>query len=486
MRFISNYDMKLFERFANQFGISNKTLMENAGKAIVNEIETTVGKKVRFFVLCGVGNNGGDGLTTARILKEHGYEVYVYLIGEPKTEEAKEAYKKLLSKYKNVFVSEAFLDRLNEKYIIIDAIFGTGFRGKVDGKIKKIIEKINKIKAKKICIDIPSGFDKNCIDNNYVLPDKILCLHAAKKGLEGFSRKIKILDIGIPKEVELVITSDHVRKMLKERETNSYKGQNGKILIIAGSEKYPGSAILCYNASKACFRTGVDLVKIFTVAKVGWLINLKLPEAITTKIDCDFLKYDHIEEALDLAKSSDVILIGPGIGENKETKIFVKEIIEKIKDKKTIVDADGIKALAGIKLNKNVLITPHKRELEIFSDREIPMEITSRARITKEIAKKQNCNILLKGPIDIITNGKEISFNATGNPAMTTAGTGDVLAGLCAAFATNNSLIKSAEAAAYINGYCGDMLYEEKNYGILASDIIEKIPEVINNIKVSK
>jgi NAD(P)H-hydrate epimerase len=177
-----------------------------------------------------------------------------------------------------------------------------------------------------------------------------------------------------------------------------------------------------------------------------------------------------------------VLLIGPGLGLEEETKELVKLLLNKNKNKKIVIDADAIKALAKTKLNKNVLITPHKKELEIFSGLEIKKDYKDRINKTKKIALKYNCNILLKGPIDIITNGKEIYYNATGNSSMTTAGTGDVLAGLCAAFAAKNNLLESAKIASFLNGYCGDTIYKKREY-LLASDIIEEIPKAIKELK---
>ncbi|MFH1392041.1 MAG: NAD(P)H-hydrate dehydratase, partial [Candidatus Diapherotrites archaeon] len=175
--------------------------------------------------------------------------------------------------------------------------------------------------------------------------------------------------------------------------------------------------------------------------------------------------------------------IGPGLGEEKQTQLFVKEFVKKRK-KKIVIDADGIKACAGMTFKGNVLLTPHEKEFEIFSGEKISGKtLNKKTKIVKAIAIKHNCVILLKGKNDVISDGKKIILNKTGNAGMTVAGTGDSLAGLCVGFsALGLSLMQSAEAGAFVNGKIGDSLYKKMGFSYIASDFAKEIPYWIKKL----
>ena len=272
---------------------------------------------------------------------------------------------------------------------------------------------------------------------------------------------------------------DHtiIEKVYQPRNSNSHKGDYGKILCIAGSEDYSGAAYLATHASIATLRTGTDIITVAAPKKVAWTINSLTPDVITKKIDCAYFTSNQLDEILDISKSFDCILIGPGLGQNSETYLFVNELINKMK-KPFIIDADAIKAI-NLKNVSNSVITPHRKELEIIisnSDISINKDI--------ELQKHIGTNVLLiKDNIDTIITKHEILYNKTGNPGMTVGGTGDVLSGLVAGFiAQGNSLIDSASASAYLCGYVGDRLFKENNYGFIASDFINEIPKAIKKI----
>ena len=274
---------------------------------------------------------------------------------------------------------------------------------------------------------------------------------------------------------------------LPQRKKDSHKGDNGTVLVVGGSKNFVGAVTL---AGLATLRSGCDLVKIIAPEKVAWAINAYSPDIITEKIaQSDFFSPSHFDIIKNSMEKFDVLLIGNGIGLNKETKIFCQKTIKNIKKLK-VIDADAIKSIS-MSDAENSIITPHSKELEYFLlnskiDKSIINEITNerdiikKLQFIKEIAQKfldKNNIILLKGRIDIIISKDEVFYNKTGNAGMTKGGTGDILAGLCAGYlAQSKNLLQSAINAAYFNGLIGDILLKKKKgFTYLASDMVEEI-----------
>ncbi|PIN85721.1 MAG: NAD(P)H-hydrate dehydratase [Candidatus Diapherotrites archaeon CG11_big_fil_rev_8_21_14_0_20_37_9] len=265
---------------------------------------------------------------------------------------------------------------------------------------------------------------------------------------------------------------------MHKRSKLSHKGENGKVLIIGGSDDLVGAPALAAMSALACMRSGIDLVTVFAPEKPGFVINSFAPDLIVKKFKDQKFSNKNVLAAIELSETNDVVLIGPGLGRKKETLAFAKEFVKKCK-KPIVIDADAIKACAGMKFNGATILTPHEMEFEIFSEEKITEKnLAEKKKIVLETAKKHNCNILLKGHIDIISNGKKIALNKTGNSGMTVGGTGDVLAGLCSAYVSlGMELFDAAKKAAFVNGKIGDELLKEKGFGFIASDFIEKIPK---------
>lgn len=292
---------------------------------------------------------------------------------------------------------------------------------------------------------------------------------------------------------------------LPKRNKYSKKGDNGRVLVIGGSKDYTGAVAL---AGLAALRSGCDWVTIAAPEKAAWAVNCLSADLVTIKLKGDYFSLKHHGEIAKLAKKHDIVLLGNGLGLRKETKSFVKKTIKKINNLK-VIDADAIKSLSLNDL-ENSIITPHIKELEIFLQNSkinnpIVKKITNEKNIEKKAAllkktienhnirKNNNKNkikynffeknniILLKGPIDIILSKNQIKFNKTGNAGMSKAGTGDVLAGLCAGFlAQGKDLMQSAVNAAYFNGLIGDILLKKKKgFTYLASDMVEEIGRIL-------
>ncbi|MDD5162630.1 MAG: NAD(P)H-hydrate dehydratase [Candidatus ainarchaeum sp.] len=245
-------------------------------------------------------------------------------------------------------------------------------------------------------------------------------------------------------------------KKLKKRSPKSHKCQNGLVLIIAGSKQYQGSLVF---SAKTASRLA-DLIFACTAKENIPIIKKISPELIVHPM----------KDSLKLAEKADSILIGPGLEKNQKNKLLIKKILKKFWNKKTILDATALRLISPENLHSNCCVTPHAKEfLALFHEK------PSKKTVFRN-AQKNNCIIVAKSPIDFISNGKKIFCNSTGNPGMTTGGTGDTLAGLIAGFAAKNSLLESALAACYLNGFAGDLLFKERGFMFNAEDLMEKLP----------
>ncbi len=267
------------------------------------------------------------------------------------------------------------------------------------------------------------------------------------------------------------VTKEDVQKLkLPSRVPESHKGDFGQVLLIGGSQDYVGAVAL---AGTAALRSGIDIVTVAAPAKAAWALNTIVPDIITKKFDCLFFDKKQVNAVVKFAKDFDAVLIGNGIG--RRSHQFCIEVIRKLSamNKLLVIDADAIKAIS-LKDVKHAILTPHKREFQML------MENTHirKLQLQKHIADNV---IIEKGNVDVIYAKGKTKYNKTGNPAMTVGGTGDILAGLAVGFyAQTKDSWNSAIAAAYINGLCGDIIRGEIGAGLIASDMLKKIPFVID------
>lgn len=260
---------------------------------------------------------------------------------------------------------------------------------------------------------------------------------------------------------------------LKKRGISSHKGQNGIVLIIAGSKEFTGAAYLAVKAISS-LRTGIDLAILACPEKVAWAINKLSPDLVTKKLKGDYLTLKHYKKIQTFINRADIFLIGNGISQQKQTKQLIKKIIKNNKEKKKVIDADAITALSLNEID-NAIITPHAREFEI---------LLKNSRLTKKNYRKhlKNNVILLKGPIDFIISKNKIKTNKTGNAGMTVGGTGDILAGITAGLAFKTTLFNAAYLAAKTTGKIGDKLKKTFDYNYIASDFLSLIAKEVKNL----
>jgi NAD(P)H-hydrate epimerase len=452
-------------------GVSREVLMGNAGRAVAEVIKNRF-KVKNILVVCGPGNNGGDGFAAAAVLgKEH--NLTVCLTENPmsiKSQIAKRYFRQC-RKICNVDTVVNIEQLLKNNELIIDAIFGIGLNRAPEGKYAEIIEKINRTRKPVVSVDVPSGFPYAPA----IKPDITVTFHDVKEGMnEENSGEIIVKDIGIPLNAQRE-TGTGEFCLYKVPGKNTHKGENGKVLVIGGGP-YTGAP---YFAGMAAYRAGVDLVHIFTQKEAYHTLRGYSPLFIVHALADDV---EHaLAELLAQQKNLDVCLVGPGLGNAEDVMHLCTEFIERAKIP-LVVDADAIKLLRKAGHSSDVLVTPHAGEFYELTGEKLEEDIEKRGAQVMKWAAQLGLTILAKGHVDVISDGMHACFNRTGNPGMTVGGTGDVLAGLCAALiAKGCTPYQSARLGAYMNGLAGDVAFEKYRYGLLPTDIIDAIPQVIRD-----
>jgi NAD(P)H-hydrate epimerase len=350
-----------------------------------------------------------------------------------------------------------------------------------------MVKAINSSNAFKVSIDVPTGMiaDTGEVLGDAVKPDLTVTFHKPKEGFRE-SRNIGelvVAPIGIPIEAELFTGPGDVWAVQKRRDPDAHKGMFGSLLVIGGSETYSGAPAL---TSMGAYATGVDLVYTAVPETASHTIMSQGPSFITIKLKGERFQEEHVEKLEPFLKKVDAIAVGPGLGMHIDTVKAFKKLLKRIQkyDIPCVIDADGLKSFAEkkSKIKTKIIFTPHGREFEILTGKVVCGDFFEKGKIVEDEAKKLGAVILLKGKVDVVSDGKLTRYNWTGNPGMTVGGTGDVLTGITAGFlAQGTTLMESAAAASYINGTAGDWVYREKGYHILPEDIVEKIPYVIED-----
>lgn len=473
MEYITPEEMRAVEINSEYFGVPVSELMENAGRQVFLALKKKfkpAGKTVA--VYCGTGNNGGDGFVAARHLADAGAKVSVILIGKaPKTPEAKRNFERVRE-----MVSKK---PPRNPDIIIDALLGTGIKGALRGPPLAAVRQINRSRAFKLSIDVPTGLHPGTGKGTAVRADSVVTFHKMKKGLERYNTNVA--DIGIPPEAGTQVGPGDVIVNLR-RQADSHKGQNGRVLIVGGSDMFHGAPIL---SALGALHSGADLVFLYVPEDNFDVTRAYSPDFIVKKYEGDYLSPSAVKQILDFSKKCGALVIGPGLGERAETKDAVVQIIKKIKVP-AVIDADAIDAVAGhpnILKKINAVITPHTREFKTLTKKGLPKGQKSRTKVVVTEARRLSSVILLKSPADIIASTDSVKVNATGNAGMTVGGTGDVLSGMVAGFISQGiSPFDSACCAAFINGSAGDELFRWKGHAYTAADVAAEIPNTIKRV----
>jgi len=480
---ISGKEIKVLDKNSEYFGISTSKLMENAGKGIADFIINNlkiVDKKVIIF--CGTGNNGGDGFVAARHLAEK-CKVSIFLTGkEIKTDTARDNFnklKKLDVKIYNINHINEIDELLAENDIIIDSMLGIGLSGTLREPFSTIVNKIVSAKNKTvISVDTPTGLGTNLA----IKPGFTVTFHDVKEDMnKENSGSIHIVDIGIPKEAVNYVGPGELIVYYPRPKKQSHKGDNGSVLVIGGGP-YVGAPVL---AGMAALRTGADLLFVATPKRSWKLVASYSPNLIVKDLNSDILTDEDLPIIKELLTKCNSVVIGPGLGTSQEAESAIQKIIELVisEKKSLVIDADAIKPI-GEKLeiikNSKTVITPHAGEFKKLTRVKLSEDTLERSVVVEKWAEKLKINILLKGYVDIISNGKQTKLNKIHNEAMTVGGTGDVLAGIiCALLSKDVEPFNAARIGAFLNGAAGNEAFKKYSYGLLATDIIEEIPFIL-------
>ena len=502
-RAISSREMRALEINAEYFGVSLLQLMENAGRNVAVEVASRFPKGRRVAVFCGLGGNGGDGFVAARHLLSMGFKVVVILAGRGRDishEAALKNWVALQFLHESIPVYEvtdsSAIPRVDAD-VIVDALLGIGTKGKLKQPISALVEYINSIGAFKVAVDVPTGVDSDTgeVSGVAVKANLTLTFHAAKGGLDNaqeYVGELLVKDIGLPGELENYAGPGDVLLVAKKRSQSAHKGDFGRLLVIGGSEVFSGAPTL---VSLAALRTGVDVVYLAAPAKTAQAISSLSPDLITIKLDGNHLNSGNMSVLKPYLETVDAVALGPGLGLHPETKAFVKACVDEVESagKPLLLDADGLKAFAEFKrpLKVPFVLTPHAGEYAILTGRKLPETLEEKVVDAQKTATKLNAVILLKGQVDVICSENHSKLNFTGNPGMTVGGTGDVLSGIVASLlAQKADAFEAAVAGAFVNGAAGDFVAEEVGYHMVASDLLEWIPHVLDDpmshVKVRK
>ena len=491
---ITSREMRALELNAEYFGISQLQLMENAGHNIALEIASRFKPDKSVAIFCGLGGNGGDGFVAARHLSSLGFKVTVILAGKAKEishKAALENWNALQFLKESISIHEVDDSSLIPNVtaeIVVDALLGTGTKGKLKPPILQLVEKINALNAFRVAVDVPTGIESDTgeILGAAVKANLTITFHRTKKGLESakeYVGELIVKDIGLPKEFENYAGPGDVLLVTKPRPSESHKGEFGRLLVIGGSETFSGAPTL---VALAALRTGVDLAYVAAPEKTAHAISSMSPDLITIKLEGTHLNVGNVSALKTYIETADAIVLGPGLGLHSETREAVKAIVDAVESagKPLLLDADGLKAFAEFKrkLNVTLVLTPHAGEYAILTGKKSPEDLKEKISEVQKTAAELSAIILLKGSTDIISGEKRLKLNFTGNPGMTVGGTGDVLSGIVGAFlAQQIDPFEAAVAGAFVNGASGDFVFGEKGYHMISTDIIQRIPQVLDN-----
>jgi NAD(P)H-hydrate epimerase len=502
-RVLTAAEMRAVDAAAARDGMPGAVLMENAGEALARAAASVVGPHGRFFVLCGPGNNGGDGLVVARKLAAQGHPVFVELMGPPESlrdEPARNLEALIASGVTPAPIGDELA--IGPGDVVIDALLGTGLSRPPEGAIGDAIGRISAWRATGAMVvsaDLPSGLDSDTGEAYApsVTADVTVSFGYLKLGqaLEpGVSRcgRVELVDIGIPPRAAHAVLSEppvwlleerDVRGRLPRRGPDTHKGTYGHLLVVAGSRGKSGAAAL---AGLGALRAGAGLVTVATRPEALVPVMQHAPELMGLELSNEgALGPRDLNALLDAAEGKSALVIGPGIARDEGTTRLLSALLEEL-SVPCVLDADALNALAGhleiLRAAKaDLLLTPHPGEMGRLLGLDARAVQQARVRTARAFAQEHGVTLVLKGARTLIARDDGAVFiNPTGNPGMATGGTGDILAGVCGALlAQGVSAEDAAVASAYVHGLAGDHAARRRGQtGLVASDLLDGLCEV--------
>ena len=494
------------DRESAERGVGVSTLMENAGLAVARATVETAGGSYgrRAVVVCGKGNNGGDGLVSARVLERGGMGVSVVLLSDPAafTGAAADAFRNFDAGGGRwlPFSPDTMSRELSRAVVVVDAIFGTGFRGAAEGPHAAAIHALNEAGLPVVAVDIPSGVEgeSGAVHGEAVRARTTVTLGALKPGVvfspgAELAGRVEVAGIGFPEGLVrsdlLLVEPADVGRALRPRPADSHKRSTGDVVVVAGSRGMPGAAVL---AATAAYRSGAGLVTVAAVGEVVRLVRERLVEALTLALpetdegSIDAWGWDALRERLEGAHA---VAVGPGLTTNPSTRDLVHRLVRE-SPVPLVVDADGLNAFTGdgaalAERCSGAVVTPHAGEFARLTGVPAVEAAGDRVGHARKAAHEFGCAVLLKGPRTLVAEpGGRVTVNPTGGPSLATGGTGDVLTGAVAAFlARGLEPAVAAMCGAFVHGAAGDLAADELGEGTTAMDVAGRLPAAIAAVR---
>jgi hydroxyethylthiazole kinase-like uncharacterized protein yjeF len=469
--------------------ISSIGLMNRAGTCLFEFIQQSYSFQ-KYTIVCGPGNNGGDGLMIAQLLFKNNVEVNIIVLKGNYTEESKaqlDSTKQLDIPILEIFDAEQIEQMaFEDDACIVDALFGIGISRPIEGLAAILIERLNACSCYKLAIDLPSGLSPDCnfesLQSNTIIANETLSIQLPKLAFmfpenDVFVGKFHIVDIGLSKsfiesqtDAFEYLDENIIEKSISPRLASAHKGNFGHALLIAGSTNKIGASII---SAKAALRTGCGMLTVLLPNEGSVAMNCALPEAmLLTHQNGNKIEFEKYA----------AIAIGPGLGASLDAVKLVKDVLNNY-TQPLVVDADALNILAlnpefMEKLNANCILTPHPKEFDRFT--KVHTSTMQRFITQKELAAKYKVNIVLKGHHTcIVTSEGKVYFNSNGNNGMSTAGSGDALTGVLLGLCAQKYPINiAAYLGVFIHGYAGDLAaFHHSKTALIASDIVNSLGE---------
>jgi len=511
MRVLNTEQMREADRRTiDDIGIPSVVLMENAGRQAVAAMEAAFDDLAasRVGVICGRGNNGGDGFVVARTLIQRGVETAVFLLGSVADVRGDARTNlEILGRIGLTVVEitdaqewELHFTEISECDLIVDAIVGTGFSGRLSGLLETVVADVNGLGVPVVSMDLPTGLsaDSHALDGEAIEASMTVTLAAPKIPLvfppaDSHAGDLVIADIGIPypviDEVEgqylELLTRERMRELVPVRTPESHKGDFGRVLVIAGSVGRTGAAHLC---AMGALKSGAGLVTVGTPRSCLPIVAAMAPEYMTEPLDetaSGTIDFGAVDRVLEL--QADVIAMGPGLGQAPSTKAFVQALAERA-GVPLVLDADALNAFAGDteglmgRDGVDMIITPHPGEMARLLNTSIEDVQRDRLRTARDFAAAHRVHVVLKGNRTVIAAPDGRTFvNLTGNAGMATGGTGDLLTGMIAAwFAQLLDAEAASKLAVYLHGTAGDLAEaDEGEVALTAGDLAGRLGDAV-------
>jgi len=502
MNLLTKEQAQELDRIAiKQMNIPSVELMGKAGSAVAEYSQSLIAgiTNPKIAIICGKGNNAGDGYKAAIDLHKNGLSPYLIIASDKKEIDGDSLFYYKQCVKNNITITHSSKPPIEKYDLIIDAMLGTGFAGELRASILEYAKWINKQKSLVLSVDIPSGVNANNgnVAEHAIIADVTITMGMAKVGMalepgKSHCGEIIPVDIGFPDIYNELLGSkyrmvdeDLAYKYLVAPDVNTYKHRQGKVLIIAGSRGMTGASIL---ASRGAMRSGAGLVKVFVPKSLNNIFEANIIEGLTICCEDDGKGFFTIQNYNEIEKYfgwSDTVLIGPGLGLNKSTKDLVEKVVSTY-TKPLIIDADGLSTFNdNVKLFKAIkgeyIITPHYGEFACLLNTTAKEIIGNITDYLEKFMNRFKGTLVAKNAPTLVAYGKNIIINSTGNQGLATGGTGDVLSGVIASFVAQGIPSNiAAELGVFIHGKAADLVAEHKGYrGMIASDLLDMLPQAI-------